>query len=346
MKRIIILIAGMCAFMAAPVLADITDYSVFGANGVTTGTNVHIYGGLVGSGGNITLGGGTQLFDGGARAGGNLTTGTNVDTDSSSDLLANGNIQLGGGSQPGNNVGAGGNVNVGTNVHIFGDLAYGGSLTGSAGTLTVDGTTTNVAPALYTPPTLPAPTSFTAGGANQSVGGGGTLILAPDTYGTLNTGTNAEVYLSSGTYYFDAINNFGGGTDVYLDLTGGDIQIFVVGNFSAGTNVDFVLSGGTAKDVYIETHGDFHWGGGGDLYGTVFAPGNTILLGESEADTGTNVTLYGAMYADDVIHLGGGTHVYFEVSDYFANVVVPVPGAVLLGVLGLSVAGARLRKRA
>jgi hypothetical protein len=342
MKRLM-LITVVCAFMAAPALADLTDYAVFGAQGVTTGSNVYIYG-LVGSGGAITLGGGSHLYNGGAQGYLGLTTGSNVYTDSLSDLLANGNMSLGGGSKLHKNVKAGGDVTVGSNVHIYEDLVYGGTLSGGTSSLTVDGLIINAAPAPYTPPSLPPSTSFAAGGANQTVLGGASLILGPGTYGTLSTGSNAKLYLSTGTYYFDAISSLGGGTKVYLDLTSGGIQILSVGNVTSGSNVDFILTAGTAQDVYVETHGDFSWGGGGNFYGTVFAPGNTITLGESDIDTGSNVNVWGALYADNVVTLGGGSNVNFEVSDYFAHTVIPAPPAVLLGILGLGAVGLKLRK--
>jgi len=344
MMKMVISLAVLTVCVAGAAHADLSPYAVFGAQGLTTNSNVVIHG-LIGSGGAISLGGGTKLYEGGARANLGLTTASNVYTDALSDLLANNDIYFGGGSQLHGNVEAGGKITSASNIDIFGDATAGSTVALGSSSLVHGATTQNKVPApSYTPPSLPAPTLFTAGGANHSVAGGGSLTLAPGTYGTLATGSNAKLYLSSGTYYFDAISAIGGGTNVYLDLTGGNILIYSLGDVKANSNVDFILTNGTAENIYVETHGDFSWGGGGNFHGTVFAPGNEITLGESDIETNSNVNVWGALYADHIVTLGGGSDITFVESDYFGQPAVPLPGAVLLGLLGLSAAGWRLRR--
>ena len=321
MKRIAFVLFA-CAFMAAPTRADLTDYSIFGVNGVDIGNYLQIKG-LVGSGGNVSVGNSGTVFDG-ARAGGDFSAGNYFSTPAGIDVVANGNISVGNSATVGGSLIAGGTV------------TYGNFFSGT----TVEGASTPYSPI----PTLPGPTSFTAGGGNV---GDGTLI--PGTYGTLSTGNYDTVTLSHGTYYFDAIA-LGNNCVVNLDVTGGDILIYSVGNISFGNFLDFNVTGGSARDIYIETHGNFNIGASGELFGTVFAPGGSVILGQSDIDAGNYLDLHGAFYSDNVVNLGNSNEINlteFEVSDHFAQMVnpVPVPGAVLLGMLGLSAAGVKLRRK-
>lgn len=311
--------------------ADLTDYSIFGANGVSTGSYAAIHG-LIGSSGNVNVGYGGDLFAGG-RAGGNFTGGSYFETmAASADVIANGNIDLGYGAHVRGNATAGGTVSLGT---------YG----------VVDGVTTEFAGTPYsTIPSLPAPTPFTAGGSNQhSNGAADPLTLPPGTYGALTTGSYGIVNLSSGAYFFDSFS-LGYGADLNVNVTGGDIQIYSIGNVNFGSYVDFVVTGGGAQNIYWETHGDFGGSYGGTLYGTVFAPGGTVVLGQSDIATNSYQTIYGALYSDNIVQIGYGNLVHSQVADHFAQMdgadPIPVPGAVLLGILGLGVAGIRLRKYA
>lgn len=329
MKRMA-LIAAACMFMATPALADLTDYAVFGANGVALDKDVRVSG-LVGSGGDVGVGHNSSL--GGVRAGGDLTIAHDVQV--AQDVVANGDVSVAHDSAIGGNVIAGGSLTLGSGV------TYASTASG-AGTP-------------YSPiPTLPAPTDFSSftGGSNQTVAANHTLSLAPSTYGSLTGGRDSTVNLSAGTYFFDAIS-VGHNSTMNLNLGGGDIVIYVGGNTVFDHDVIWNVSGGSAKDIYIETHGDFALGYMNedntdvDFFGTVFASGGTVALGESNITAGHDLDLAGAFYSDDKISLGYETNLDFELSDHFAQMVnpVPVPGAAILGILGLGIAGAKLRKR-
>lgn len=197
-------------------------------------------------------------------------------------------------------------------------------------------------PLTASPVTLPGAHAFTAGGADQSAGGGGNLTLAAGTYGALSTGNNATNNLTSGIYYFDSFT-VGGGTRINLDLGFGDIILNIVGDLSTGSNVNFVLSnGGGPFDVLFEVHGDTDIGGGSTWVGTLFAP-------DSEIKFGNNVTISGAIYGD-VVDIGGGSRLHHVPSNIlFANNgnpnPAPVPEPGMLAIFGLSLLGLGLVRR-
>lgn len=178
-------------------------------------------------------------------------------------------------------------------------------------------------------------------GNRQRSAYGATLNLGAGTYGALSTNSNCTVNLSAGTYYVDSIS-LGYMARLNLDVTAGDIQIYSLGDVSTNSEVSFNVIGGSADDVYVESRGNVSIGYNNDLYGTFFASGTGGISTNSELD------LDGALYSANAISLGYNNNVNFEVADAFAEKfsVVPVPGAALLGLLGLGVAGAKLRRRA
>ena len=257
-------------------------------------------------------------------------------------------VQLGVGSTVTGLVGSGGTVVgvaalVGGTSGVYGDVRSGANVQLNNFSF-VTGTVTN--PGLYTKaasatvgahvtampdlPTLPAATSFSAGGAAQTIGNGGTLTLAPGSYGNISLGSNTKLNLSAGDYFFNALTA-GNALALNLNLVGGDVRVFVVGAIHLGS-VDVVPTGGTASDIYFETQytgaNAFLASGQVDWLGTIFAPNGEIHLGSG----GTTGTFQGNLWA--------GTSVTIEHGMVgTAPLPVPEPATATLLALGLASLG-------
>ena len=356
--------------------SPLSDFVIFSGGGLSvSGGNETAIGGHTAITGNIgsnqdllqlgnPLTGYPAQLNGSAYAGGGLTFGQDLTVGSSAgplrEVVANGAASIGGraniyGNLYGNSVTLGQDTGIRKAGGVGGNVQYTTSYTPS--TAVVEGSVSSPSTKTFNLITMPAATVFTAGGANQTVptGQGNSLTLAPGTYGALATSSqNQAVILSSGNYYFNSIATQGG-FDLKIDLTSGNpISIYVVGNAAfAGRQTLLVKGAGTggafvpidqapqlASLIYQETHARFTMTGGLEEThniwgGTLYA---SLLEGTSaEISIGQYTDWYGAAYAFDS----------FDTADHgtWSHVsVVPVPAAVLLGFLGLGVAGLKLRK--
>lgn len=336
---------------AAPVTIPLSDFVVFSGSTLTidggyeTSIGGHtLINGNIGSNQDLfmqgnPLSGYPAQLNGSAYAGGNLTFGQDLIVGSSTELhevVANGAANIMGGAKI-----------WGTLDAFSATLGLGASVTGGV---------TAPSSKTFSLIAMPASTTFTAGGTNQTVptGQGNSLTVAPGTYGTLATSSqNQSVVLSSGNYYFNAISTQGG-FDLQIDLTSGNpVNIYVLGNAAfAGQQTLLVKGEGTggafvsisaapalASLIYLETHARFTMTGGLDgthniWGGTVYA--SLLTGGSPQVSIGQYTDWYGAAYALDS----------FDTADHGTwNYVQLVPEPTTIGFMSLGVLSLMCKKK-
>jgi len=395
MRLGVVIILVYCSLSAVAGSASgnaITDYAVFGKAGVVLGEDIWV-GGMVGSNADIIIKQGADVLFG-VAGGGSLNplsgsfvgTGAVIGTSTNpvevivngdfqidgtvwGDVHAGGNVLLRDGGKIRKVAGAAGNVIAAGNVEmrsgsrVEGDVTLNGTLT-KLGTASIWGSVNygSASPKTYTGPTLPAATLFSAGGTNYTTTSGATLTLAPGSYGMLDLGQNNDLYLSSGTYYFTAID-MRSGLDLFLDLTGGGINILVTGDVYFGERMDVKVKTdplGTYVDldslsaaqkayaaiVYLETHRSWTLRQGSDWFGTVYAPYDIVTV-EYDVYSGESTDLIGALYSGGQVYLRQGAHLEFVPSEYWPHEPHDgyIPEPTTLALVGVGIAAAVLQKR-
>jgi len=237
-------------------------------------------------------------------------------------------------------------VAVGANGNVSGSVGSNGFVALGAGTV-VTGTTANAAnpPETLLLPSPPAFLSFVAG--NDAVGD----PLAPGSYDVFTLGDNKALTLTTGDYYFDTLIT-GNNLKLTLDLTApGALRIYVKNSASFGhsLNTSLVVDG-SADRVFAQTDAGWFIGNDSNWFGTIYAPksapdvydseGNLIRRGDTTVGlvtAGDYFSLTGALYGDTIAvgHYADITGRPFAV----AAPVIPAPGAIVLGALGLGLVG-------
>ena len=181
---------------------------------------------------------------------------------------------------------------------------------------------------------LPAPGVFSAAASDPEISTGhdADLSLDPGSYSSLLLGNKNTLSLTAGTYTFGWISA-GSGTSLNLDLSAGDITLYADSFAIWGDDLHVTVTGyQPGRRVYAETHGDWAVGDRGFWFGDIHA---TSGLGyDGSIYIGRDYCHVGSIRAAGGIYLGENA------------VVVPLPAAVSLGLLGLGTVALRRRRMA
>jgi cytoskeletal protein CcmA (bactofilin family) len=335
--------------------APITDFSLFGGNNTTLGTNVTVNSGLVGSNNSMTLGGGTDFIT--AMGAGTLTGGTNLNNTliATGDVTFNGNVTLGGGSHATGNIDSGGNVVVGTNAQVDGTIRAAGTVTiqggatvsgnihagAAAGTAVTLGTNATVVGTI----THKAGTSVSFGGGSTAGGNLTGVPAAPIAYvptllptATLFSSGVTDHSLPGGSTLTLAPGSYDDislGTNSTLNLSAGTYY-FDTWLLGGGTHINFDVTAGDIQLFFtglaqLGTNADVDVIGGdaSDIYvetkGGFSASGGTEWFGTIYASGtgsggditfGTNSDVTGALWAARNLQVDGGGTVGHHAADY------------------------------
>jgi hypothetical protein len=161
---------------------------------------------------------------------------------------------------------------------------------------TVNGTITVGAVATEPLPSL----SYSAGGLNKTVPGGGSLTLAPGSYGIVTLNGGGTLKLTSGEYFMNELRYPGSEAVIEIDLSSGDpVTINVVSNLQLGKEVEIGLLPNGEDDSDLVTFNTLQssaitWGREAYLLGTFNAPNAKVTLAK-------NSQLRGAMCVKELI---------------------------------------------
>ena len=187
------------------------------------------------------------------------------------------------------NLTAVGKITINKQNTINGDVTSAASISNSG---TINGTTT-IGPVDVE--ALPSK-SYTAGGANKTVGQNGTLALAPGSYGTVTLNSWSTLKLTSGDYFFTALKYSSTTTTtavIEIDLSGGDpVNLHVVNNLYLGKEVEIRLLPNGEADSDLVTFWTLQSAGvsiGKEAYflGTLNAPNAIVTLVKNSQLRGT-----------------------------------------------------------
>jgi cytoskeletal protein CcmA (bactofilin family) len=147
---------------------------------------------------------------------------------------------------------------------------------------------------------LPNP-SFTAGGSNYTVAANRSLNLLPGYYGTVTLDKNSTLYLSSGNYFFKALDT-GVKSVLSLDVSGGAVNINVVDKLDFDKQMKVMTSSGDAGSSLVNfatlQESRLMVGEKARVLGSIIAPEAAIRLSK-------NSRFKGSICAEEIVVLQG-----------------------------------------
>ena len=205
------------------------------------------------------------------------------------EVVAGGQVNLENQSRAASDVNSGGDVRLKNRAEVSGDVIASGSVT-VANNASVDGDISENAPAPNLPSLRLPDLEIEAGGENVEVARNETLVLAPGVYGDLKLRQNAVLKLTSGAYYFSAIDG-GKGATLEMNLISGAIHIHVVEELELDQGSEmrgFSPEGGDpAAEILIQVQGTkVKLGQNGHYLGTIMAPNADIHMDKGAELTG------------------------------------------------------------
>jgi hypothetical protein len=213
------------------------------------------------------------------------------------DIHSNGTlvVEKGKPSTYNSNLTAIGKITINKQNTINGDVKSQTSISNSG---TINGTKTIGPVANESLPSL----SYSAGGANKTVPNGGSLSLAPGSYGIVTMSNGGTLKLTSGEYFMNELrysSSIEGGT-IEIDLSSGDaVTINVVSNLQLGHEAAIVLLPNGESDSKLVTFNTLqstaaNWGREAYLLGSFNAPSAVVTLVK-------NTQLRGSICAKEIL---------------------------------------------
>ncbi|UCZ56881.1 hypothetical protein LGV61_01010 [Desulfurispirillum indicum] len=283
---------------------------------VNLGSNITVHGNIY-AGGNVTFTSSNGVVKGNVHSGGNLVFQYRCTIEgsvwvagsisaSSSESVINGNAT------------AGGSINMG----------WQGQVKGVATANAVDIPITPPQAPVYCPPLCtPKHKEFEVGTQNLRAIWQQDITIPPGSYGDLQLGGRNKVFLSAGTYIFNAIQS-GTQPSLYFDLSAGDVTIFVKGNVSFGDQLSVHVKTGSgghesltqgnnlrqhlkpyAAQVYLEALGNFSMSNQNEWFGTIFIKNNISFSNQ-------NLLVGAYLSSDGIVSTANQMEVAYVPSNY------------------------------
>ena len=310
----------------------ISDFVLFGTNGVQLGASSNIKSGAIGSNSSVQTGSSSVSINGNIYSGGKVLLGSSNSitgniTAANSSAVSGAVLSVGSSATINGNIDVNGNITFGSSGKVSGIVTHPAGTT-YTGPVPGGGNITGV-PNLPVLPTMPSITTFPAVGTTNITS---TQTITPGAYGNLALAASKTITLSgTGVYVFNSIKN-GSSTKFIFDFKNdptGVFKIYVYSDVDLSQVSAVTANGGDPTRIYAETHGNgstcslgnYSWNigsGSGGWMGTVWAPYGGINIGSGQSN------LKGAFYSGTQVNVASSVTIYY---DPFTQCSIPTASA-------------------